>query len=521
MQRILTMILVFFAIVGPVSAVAQVQHLGDLAFANSGDASAQAPFLRGLALLHNFEYEEAAVAFRGAQKADPTFVMAYWGEAMTYNHAVWMEQDLGAGRAVLLRLAPTSQARAKLARTPREASYLAAIEVLYGAGHKEARDDLYAAAMGRIHEDYPDDVDATAFYALSLLGTAHAGRDFAIYMRSAALLEEVFPAHPEHPGVLQYLIQSYDDPVHAPLGLRAARLYGKVAASAPHALHMTSHIFIALGNWDEVIAANVSATRADNAGEEARGLPPRACGHYEEWLVYGYLQKDAVIEADERIAACRKTLDASLNAPHRSATPAWPVLSYADMLVRRAVETGQWPVQLLPTLDQSAFVEARFNLAYGEALTATQEPERLHGAADRMRGLLMQLEVHKAPPGSEAQWAQVLAVYRVMVEEITALKWFADGQAEQSLQALQRAVELEAALPFDFGPPAIPKPTLELLGDLMLAMGRPIEAQLAYQRTLARTPGRRLAVMGLARAQESMVHVAIGTAVSPSGGYQP
>jgi hypothetical protein len=457
MRRFLVTLACWLTLAGAATAAPAQDHLGEIAFPNSGAASAQPAFLRGLALLHNFEYEDAADAFRSAQKADPSFAMAFWGEAMTYNHAVWMEQDADAARAVLARLGPTPKARARFARTPREAAYLAAVETLYGEGAKEARDDLYAAAMGRLHADYPDDVDATAFYALSLLGTAHAGRDFATYMRSAALLEDVFPAHPHHPGVLHYLIHSYDDPIHAPLGLRAARLYGAVAAGAPHALHMTSHIFIAMGMWDEVIAANVEAMRAENAGPLAKGEPLYACFHYEEWLVYGYLQKNDLKRADERIAACRAKVDVKLKVRPQ---PAFPdrahVISYSDMLVRRAVETGEWPATLTPVLDDGAFVEARFNMAYGEALTATAQPARRHDAAARLRGLLAQMEAHKPTPGSEAQAAQALAIYRVMSEEIAALELFSDGKTQEGLAALQHAVAHETAAPLAFVPPAPP-----------------------------------------------------------------
>ena len=190
---------------------------GEVSFANSGAAEAQRPFLHGLALLHDFEYEDAADAFRSAQKIDPSFAMAYWGEAMTYTHPVWFQQDAAAARAALQRLGATAEERLAKAKTERERDYLRAVDVLYGSGTKNERDFNYADAMRAVHERYPDDVDATAFYAVALLGTSHQGRDFATYMRAAALLEEVLPSHPTHPGVLHYLIHCYDDPIHAPL----------------------------------------------------------------------------------------------------------------------------------------------------------------------------------------------------------------------------------------------------------------------------------------------------------------
>jgi hypothetical protein len=321
-------------------------------------------------------------------------------------------------------------------------------------------------------------------------------------MRAAALLEEAFPTHVHHPGVLHYLIHSYDDPVHAPLGLRAARLYGAVAPEAPHALHMTSHIFIALGMWDEVIEANINAMRAENAREIAQGQPAAACFHYEEWLVYGHLQKGDVTRADDRIAACWQTTRTIFEMrPQRPRFYQAAMQSYSDMLVRRAVETGEWSSDLATQLDDDARLETRINLAYGEALTAVADPARMQAVAGRLHDLVTQLERRPATPGSEAQQAQVLRLYKVMDEEIAALALIARGDADGGLAALRLAAEHELAVPQDFGPPAIPKPTLELLGDLLLASGRPVEAEDAYRRALARTPGRRMTMLGLARAQ--------------------
>src|SRR5262249_22194612 len=154
---------------------------------------------------------------------------------------------------ILERLGPTAAARQAKAPTPRERDYLAAIDALFGPGDKHQRDLLYLAHMRRIHAAYPDDIEATAFYALALLGSVGDGRHTAVYMQAAATLEDVFPAHRDHPGIVHYLIHAYDDPAHAPLGLRAANRYAAIAPAAPHALHMTSHIYLAAGMWDEVV----------------------------------------------------------------------------------------------------------------------------------------------------------------------------------------------------------------------------------------------------------------------------
>ncbi|NIP58877.1 MAG: hypothetical protein GWM92_11225, partial [Gemmatimonadetes bacterium] len=282
--------------------------LGTVEFPNSGADAAQEPFVRGVLLLHSFEYEEAAAAFREAQELDPDFALAYWGEAMTYNHPIWMEQDRTAALGALARLAPGPEARVAQAPGEREKDWLRSLHVLYGVGDaarelgvgpgpdgspasKEARDDAYRAFMERMHEKYPGDDEWATFYALSILGTAHEGRDFRTYMRAAAVAERVLDRNPDHPGAAHYVIHSFDDPIHAPLGLPAARAYSEIAPGAAHAQHMTSHIFVAMGMWDDVVEANVVARDVQNAGEREAGRPPVLCGHYTFWLEYGYLQQ--------------------------------------------------------------------------------------------------------------------------------------------------------------------------------------------------------------------------------------
>ncbi len=223
---------------------ASAQDLGETTFENSGSPEAQAPFLRGLLLLHSFEYDDARDAFNEAQAIDPSFGMAYWGEAMTHNHPIWMRQDREAARLVMEELAILNYGAGRGAdATPREAAYFETIRVLFGYSEdnldadKEDRDDAYALAMRDLAARYPDDLDAQAFYALALLGTAHEGRDFATYMKAAAVAEKVFADNPRHPGAAHYLIHAYDDPVHAPLGLRPAR--STTASRPPHPTRST------------------------------------------------------------------------------------------------------------------------------------------------------------------------------------------------------------------------------------------------------------------------------------------
>ena len=496
-----------FAAALALAAPAAAQHhassapgaeVGEVAFENSGAPTAQAPFLRGLALLHNFEYSAAAQAFQEAQKADPNFAMAYWGEAMTYNHPVWMRQDAAAARAALAKLGPTREARLARAKTPRERSYLDAVETLYGDGGKEERDRAYSAKMAALHAAHPGDVDARSFYALSLLGLAHKGRDTILYMRAAGLLEEVFPENKSHPGVLHYLIHSYDDAAHAPLGLRAARLYGKIAPEAGHALHMTSHIFVPLGMWEEVEQANVQAMATVNRQRSAAGRPPALCGHYNEWLVYARLQQGKA-QAEADTAACRTSAIAVLGEePGKTKVDAGsPTWSFSDMALRRLVETGR--LDAAPALPEGRQLAAAFNFAYADLLSAGADAARVRSARSKLEAVKRAIDAARAAEGVE--YALAPAREAVILQQAAGLEQLASGDTDAGLATLTAAAEAEARIPAEFGPPLVEKPTRELLGDVLLRLGRKAEAASAYEAALLATPGRRLSVKGLEAAR--------------------
>lgn len=293
-----------------------VGDLGTIDFPTTAGAEAQQAFVRGVLLMHSFEYEDARTAFQRARELEPDFAMAAWGEAMTHNHPLWQEQDREAAMETLRSLAPTPAARRALAGTEREAMYLEAVEALYGEGPKSRRDQEYLDAMRRLHQAYPEDDEAQTLLALAILGSVPE-RDFRTYMRAAGLLEKIFAANPNHPGAAHYLIHSYDDPIHAPLGVRAARRYARIAPAATHAQHMISHIDTALGDWDRVVTANAKAVEVSEDRLRRLGQPLALRNkHSLLWLEYALLQQGRYEEARRKLEVMRADAKANPNAGH-------------------------------------------------------------------------------------------------------------------------------------------------------------------------------------------------------------
>ncbi|MDQ6800098.1 MAG: hypothetical protein M3041_04595 [Acidobacteriota bacterium] len=425
------------------------EQLGTITFANSGKPEAQPAFLRGVLLLHNFAYPQAKDAFVEAEKIDPKFLLAFWGEAMTCNHPIWNQVDVAAGRRVLQQVQPLLPSA-----TARERKYIAALEELFREGDKAARDQAYEHAMERVAKDNPDDTEAQVFWALSILGSrAWHQLDERRSMRAAAILEELLPTHPDHPGVLHYLIHAYDDPVHAPLGLRAARRYATVASSAPHALHMPSHIFLQLGMWDDAARSNEAAYALSKEWKQPDF-------HSLSWLEYIYLQQHRTADAKRLLGE----IDSQNEHAHGVRE---------TMQVRYAVETGEW----------SAF---DFSGPVGRALRAIGE--KRFGDAER--------EIKNAEANKDDDHYGVAAPEP---DELRALQAAARGQMDEALRFAQLAIQEEDKSGVPSGPPEVFKPAHELYGELLLRAGRIKEAAEQFHISLLRTPNRAASLAGAQR----------------------
>jgi len=460
---------------------AQTSRLGMIDFPTSGAPVAQPQFIRGVLLLHSFEYRDAAQAFREAQRLDPGFALAYWGEALTYTHPIWNEQDLSAARAALQRLGPTPAARRAKAPTPREQAYLETVEILYGDGSKTKRDTAYSLALERLVASFPADREAQVFYALSLLGLSQGVRDVPTYLRAAAIAEKVFRDNPNHPGAAHLLIHCYDDPIRAPLGLPAARAYSNIAPDAAHAQHMTTHIFLALGMWDEVVSQNELASGRDRASWTAN--------HYTAWLGYGYLQQGRYGDALRHLNLMHKNMDWS--RPRQRAELA---LMRADYVVN----TERWdggPLQGGKIDLAEARLRDKAVDAFVFGLSAVKRGDRA-GAERNLADLVTFSQMRAAiDTGPEKD-----RVPSILEKELRALLRQADGAGDDAVALLREATALEDAMPLEFGPPAVVKPSHELLCEVLLQAARPREAQVECARALRLAPKRARSLLGLGRA---------------------
>ncbi|HSF13987.1 MAG TPA: hypothetical protein VLK65_00380 [Vicinamibacteria bacterium] len=464
-------------VVGPVSA--QLEQVGNLDFETSATPEAQKHFLRGVAILHSFGWKQAITEFQAAQNTEPDFALAYWGESLCYNHPLAPEQDGDSPREVLKRLGPTREARLAKAPTEREKGFLSAVEDLWAEGDDwRARRVAYKDAMGQLHRAYPDDDEVITFYAVSLLSAARALEDetFRLEVRAGALAMDVFNRNPKHPGAAHYIIHSFDDPIHAPLALRAADAYAAIAPAVSHAIHMPTHIFIQHGIWDKVAHQNMRAHRV------ASGLwqPEDSMGdmaHSLDWGQYGFLQKGDYAEARNAITRFQEMVEMEGQDRARS--------GLAEARARYIIETEEWKVQPMP---EDATEEEL--LANGMSAVRTGD---LATAEDMVKRLAEKTSSTKE--GSQEQKAT-----RVMHQELQALVALAREEKDLAVKQLRDAVAIEETMRPPNGAAYPTKPSHELLGEVLLEIGQPKEAAESFEESLLRMPNRARSLLGAARA---------------------
>jgi tetratricopeptide (TPR) repeat protein len=468
-----------------------------LVLATQPGSDAETHFRRGMSWLHSFEYEEAIEEFRTAQQIDPAFAMAYWGETMCYSQPLWGREDLAAARQTLARLGASPGARAAKAKTPRERGYLAAIERLFSGDDIGARLAAYSDAMKTVAEQHSDDLDAQAFYGLSLLALRPRGvaihdhsamepgagvvsaTDDHFSPRAAEIFERVLARNPDHPGALHYLIHAFDDPVNALKVLDAARRYAKVAPDATHALHMPAHIFVQLGEWKDAAASDAAAYRASVEWARRKGLPASMRSfHSLEWLHYEYLQLGEFQKAAETIAEI-EPIAATSTSPEINTM-------VGLMKARQAIESEDW-ASLRGQQQYRNYVEL-----YALGFSAAKRGE-MHIAE------FVRTELARLP--SDPKYSGLAVPLSILQRHMSALIEARAGRVAAAVALLKGAVAAEEARPFSSGPAEPIKPSSELLGEVLLASNRPAEARAAFEAALRRVPGRRLSLSGIDRAK--------------------
>jgi tetratricopeptide (TPR) repeat protein len=459
---------------------APAPQLGQVNFPTSCSAEAQPSMETGVALLHSFQYKQADQSFSEAAGHDPKCALAYWGKAMTYYEQLW---EFPSERMLKRGAEQIQRAQAAGASTERERGYIAAAAAFYLADAKlsEAqRVQAFSAALSDLHKKSPDDVNAAAFYALSLVALAEqqevdpqANRKAAI-----AILEPLCRKAPDNPGPAHYLIHATDTPEFAPQGLEAARAYSRIAPDSSHALHMPSHIFVRLGLWQESISSNIAAAASAAKATQEHRSPPHYQFHALDFLNYSYLQSGQESKARQMV----KELENVPGADHESITEhqAW-------FAARNAFESHRWkeaaalPIPQVPRESQEATYKVR-------AIAAAH----LGNPAAARQDLQKYVEIGTEEQRKSSHHKDKDPDKTIGQMEAEAWVAFAEAKSDEAVKALRSASDREDADGVD----SLAIPAREMLADMLLELKRPSEALAEYKAALKNSPNRFDALYG-------------------------
>ncbi len=501
MKRPIAVTLLFLLLTPSISLSSSLEDVGTLSFPTSGAPEAQTHFLRGVGILHSFGWKQAIKEFKAAQALDPDFALAYWGESLCYNHPLIREQDLETPRTVLNRLAPTLDERLAKAPTDRERGFILAVAALFfGDGDTGARRIAYMEAMRTLFENYSDDDEVAAFYALSLISAAGpaGGAGHRLNTLAGSIGLQISLRNPNHPGAVHYTIHAFDDPVHAPLALPAALVFADIAAAVSHARHMPTHIFIQHGMWDKVSASNQSAYEAavalwepgDSAGDMVHSL---------DWGQYGDLQRGDYEKA-------RLWIERMEGIATRNSGQARVVGTLPRVKARLVLETQRWETK--PVTDQSPAPEL---LATGISAVQLGDLKLAQLAVKRLAKLAEVASKEK----DSSYYSRTAQPLQVMQKEVAGLIAIARGETDAGLAILKEGVAVADSMRPPNGAPNPLKPVHELYGEALLEAGKLTEATASFEASLLRTPNRPLSLLGLAR-----TYVALGDAEAARSNYR-
>ena len=483
----------------PVStAPMSVEKLGAVNFAVSCKPSTQAPFNRGIALLHSFGYTQAERQFKSIVAADPNCAMAHWGVAMSQYHEIWAHPEEG---ALEVGVAQMQQASAlavnpKLKITSREISYIFALSDFFSRAPVtyQTGADAYVAGMASLHADYPDDVDGAAFYALALLADVAPNDTSLTKERKAlAVLLPLFAKYPDHPGLAHYIIHTCDTPALAQQGLTAAQVYAKIAPSSPHALHMPSHIFARLGMWQQDIDSNLASVAASEQDEQQHEPGVAHQMHADEFLIYAYLQTGQDEKAKSLVYSLASTGRHIDSLPGADDMKGMTPMFVNELTAIYLMETHDWAAikALQPAAGSDPMDTWYVWWAEGVAAGHLHDASLAGSALTRFDDVLALMKTS----GQEYRLND-MQVYR---NEIAGWKAYTTGDADGAVAALRAAADQQDKL----GQGEVDLPAREMLGDLLMLLKKPANALAEYKTALTLSPNRLNGLLSAGEAAEA------------------
>ncbi len=486
--------------------------LGELQHGFTLNEGTQEKFEEGLLLLHNFEYDDALTAFEAATAIDSTEIMTHWGEAMCHYKALWRLQNTEKGKAILARLGTTKEERLSAIDDELEKALWQIIEIMYGEGEFDERNKKITAHMASLHQRYPTNQEIAAFYALSLIWATEEYGDGSNDLRLAAsIADDIIKANPLHPGALHYKIHALDGPTSAADAHAAADAYAQVAAAAAHALHMPSHIYLALGEWDGVVSSNQVSYDASVERMKKLELTDGARGYHSfAWLHYGLLQQGRYEEAEQVL---QEMIEYVPKDPTKGARG-----YLLGMQNRQIVESGAIadPIAMdlnvkvddIGLMAKSMRSFLRSQIAYrNNDITSMQDEIKWLNAQISMASEQVEgngIAMCAAGTSRYAPTENAINSAKVVVHQIKGFIALSMEDNEQFEIAMRQAVALEEQTNYPAGPPRITLPSFEQYGEWLNAQGQYEKAMEQFNKSLERMPKRHKSLSGKLTALESL-----------------
>ena len=466
------------------------EQLGKVSFPISCAPDSQKPFERGVALLHSFGYEDAEQQFIEITQKDATCAMAHWGVAMSQFHQIWERPQ----EAALKRGHEEMEKAQKLsAKTDRERGYISALALFYNdlSADYLKRAGAYSDTMGKLYRQYPQDLEAGAFYALSLLAAAPpSDTSLSAERKAVGILNPLFQQEPNHPGLAHYIIHSCDNPQLAPLGLAAARRYARIASSSAHAVHMPSHIFARLGLWQEDIQANVKSVALTQQSSHMYMHGHEL--HAMHFLLYAYLQTGQDAAAQQILEQSKQVLSSMPAMGDDAGMLEYFGYAAAHFPAIYALELHHWA-------DAAALEPAANASPHLQMITywaRTVGSARLGDVEAARQNAKLYEEAHEAT--RKTKYAYVLDGPSITRGEVQAWLAFAEKRPDDALRQMRQVADTQDQV----GKAEVDIPAREMLADMLLSLDQPENALAEYEKSMKIDPNRFHGLAGAARAAE-------------------